>query len=736
MAQDDGKLRDRYIGIVAINNNAGSSSASRLSMGVNQVGQKLTQLYPEPRIVASPLDMSLGETTFSITAPVDLRILAVVENTTGTGTASRENAPMDSSVPIEHMVIYEDIDTREIGAIEVPRFHSLDSRLGFTYIQMVNLAPGMVLNKGDVIASTPGATTPEYRYTSTLNVCFCSDVATAEDAVLLNAETFGNSANGDKMIYDAFVTFTIKVFENQSLLNYWGDEDRVQVVPLVGQKIPDNGILAVKREFTTDNFISQGTPTQMRQIDHINDKVYQCSTDGESEVVSVRVLRNDRVKPVNVDNAYEHQLNKLANDTASFADKIVSEYIRQRAIAKQAGNPGEATPHFNSLLLSYVTQFGNEKNRITPPKLIDKKTDIAPYTIEITVRERRYPLMGAKLTDMYASKGIVSRIVPASRMPRDHYGRVADIAKSPDSIVGRNIPGEVHDQYLGNCADLLTRKLLADFGIWSTEDQLRNTPKPRGKKVRRAIRNMLTTQEGTDLFVAGLWEIAEMMRIIYLHDARIPLIETLIRYQQNNDQEAKQDLVKYMSDSLTYRVQIMYANDLVAEIGIVNIVQALRNSKFAPEIAPVSFINESGELRVTPDPIMVAPMSIMALEKDGSASSAAPSVRLQSMRMTSTNSKADKQTSPLPETNVSFAALDNTVVLSAIIGEKGLGTMLDTFNNVEARQERAHNILASDTPMGEDELVDRATMPYNTVALSQLQHTLASFGAELIYIDE
>lgn len=733
---DDGTLRDRYIGICAVNNMIGSSSASRISMAVNQVGQKVTQQQPEPRIVASPIDMELGATTFSITAPVDLRVLAIIQNNTGTSSSTLDDAPMDSSVAVEYMVIYEDIETNEIGGIEVPRFHSLDSRLGFTYIQMQNLSQGMVLDKGDVIASTPGAVTEEYRYTSVLNVCFCSDVATAEDAVLLNEDTFGNAANGMKMVYDAFVTYTIKVFENQSLLNHWGDDTRVQVVPLVGQKIPDNGILAVKREFTTDNFISQGTPLQMRKIDHINDKVYQCSTDGDSEIVAVRVLRNDRVKPINPDNAYEHQLNRLANETSGFAKQVVNEYVRQRARSKASGNSGDPTPYFNSMLLSYVTQFGWEKGKITPPKLIDKKTDIAPYTIELTVRERRYPLMGAKLTDMYASKGVVSRIVPASRMPRDHYGRVADIAKSPDSIVGRNIPGEVHDQYIGNCADLLTRKLLADFGIWSVESQLNGGTKPRGKRVRKAIRQMLTTQEGTDLFVAGLWEIAEMMRIIYLTDDRIPLIDALVHYQQNNDQEAKADLIKYMEDSLTYRVQVIYANDLVAEIGIVNIIQALRNSKFAPEVGPVSFINESGELRVTPDPIMIAPMSIMALEKDGSASSAAPSVRLQSMRMTSSNSKTDKQTAPLPETNVSFAALDNTVVLSAIIGEKGLGTMLDMFNNVEARQERAHQILCSDTPMGEEEMVDRSTMPYNTVALSQLQHTLAAFGAELIYVDE
>ena len=725
-----GPLRSRYTGILGLNPFVASIAASRLSMLGNQLAQKIVFEQPLPRIIPTQMDVPLKEHTFSVKAPCNLKVLDVITNDSGRNLRGGYD-DMSSEVKVETAITYENLDTQEIGVIEVPRFHSLDVRLGFNYHQVLNVRVGDVLKKDQVIADSVGSVGDEYLFTTTANICFCSDKGTAEDAILFNEDTVSRFA------YSSLVTYVIKVTENEMLCNTWGDEERVQVLPMVGQKIGPDGIIASKRRFTPDNFVSQGSPAAMRKIDHIHDQVYQCSVDGDSEVISLKVLRNHRTKPVNPNNVYERQLNQLAEDTAAFSHKITESFTREQYLQQKVGKPGVPNNQLNSLILRNVTQFGFEKKGITPPKLTDKKNDVAPYTIEVVVRERRVTGIASKITDLCASKGVTSRIVPAEQMPRDHYGRVADICKSNDSIASRNIPGETHEQYISNCADILTRKLANNLNVWTFEQQQTSSQRPGKKRVRRLLKKMLKTNEGMEIFIESVEDIVKFYDLIYCNQERYNTLGRVLNsYRHTGSEEEFELIYEFMEESLTYCVPVMLTVDLISELGAVPIINRLKTSEYAPEIGPVTFVNDHGELRTTKDNIQVAPMAVMALEKDGSTVSASPSMKLQSMRMPSTYSKSDKQTTPMSKTNVSLLALDNTTILAAAIGEEALAELLDRFNNVDARQMRVEAILEHDKPMGQENLINRDMMPYGSVANHQLSHTLAAFGAELYYNDK
>lgn len=724
-----GPLRSRYAGIFALNPFMGCVSTSRLSMAIAQWAQKLTVDYPEPKLLQTSLEKDLKPHTFSIKAPENLKVLDIIRNRTGFMDQSLFDSDMSDEIDVEHIIIYEEVETGLIGGLEVPRTHSLDPRLGFTYYRVRDIKVGDFLNKGEVIADSIGALRETYEFTTNVNVAFCSDKATAEDAIVFNADTLW------KFEYTTITKYQIKISDNETLINFWGKDGKTQVLPKIGQLLGPDGIIAVKRRFDEGNFISAGSPTQMDKVDHLNDRVYQGSTDGVSEVIAINVLKHPN-KTVNGENRYEAQLNSLAQSSSAYPEAIVKSYIRERSRQRANGKEGLTTNEFNALLLRNVVQHGNEQYRIVPPKLTDKKVEISTYTITITIREKRLPDMGAKFTDMSASKGVISKIVPGDQMPRDQYGRVADICKSNDSIASRNIPGETHEQYLGNCSDLLHREFHQVLGTWTQAAQLENRPKPSPRRIHKQLRKIDNTDAGRELIVQCLRRVVAFYRTIYLGQYPIALEATLDEFMETGDPDLWFDLMEFMEEILIHRVLIPLTVDMVSELGAANIVTSLANSEFAPEIGPVTFNNQEGELRTTVDPIQIAPMAVMSLEKDGSESSASYSLQLQSMRMASTTTKIDKQLSPISKANIAMLALDNTVILSAVIGEEALAEMMDLCNNVDSRKARVNAILNSDTPLGETTLVDRNKTLYGPVVLQTLRHTLACYGAELYYVDE
>ena len=149
---------------------------------------------------------------------------------------------------------------------------------------------------------------------------------------------------------------------------------------------------------------------------------------------------------------------------------------------------------------------------------------------------------------------------------------------------------------------------------------------------------------------------------------------------------------------------------------------------YRPTYGPVSYIGNSGKQVVTKNPVRIASLYIMLLEKIGDAWSAVSSGKLQAFGILSQLTKADKFSQPVRNQAVKGIGETEGRILVSYAGPLLVAELMDRNNNPTTHKEIVLNLLRAPVPTNIPNLVDRTKTPYGGAKPIQLVAHIAECG--------
>lgn len=381
------ELRADLFSVSAMSPFPGHNSSSRIQMfASSHLSQKLNILEPTLRYCQSGMEYEFGKYTFSIKMPVDARIIKVIP---------RYMETLDeSSIPFnpQDIVIYEDVNTNEIGILDVPRYCSYHQHFGFEYQKAAGyekIQPRNFVEKDTIIVDAPSKLdNGGYMSGRELNVAFMTHEAIAEDGILISRDSL------HKLAYKTYESRVVEWGARKFPLNMYGTVDSYKAFPDIGEVIRDDGILMCFRTLDKNLGPVEQSIYDMMVPDHIFDKaVYGAGAGGK--IVDIRVHCGEDCG-LNTLEGTDDQILKYANATKAFYQKIFDEYKR---LHKERGVNLKITPEFHRL----VVEAQSVVIPVTNPKLNKqyRKAPIDDFRVEFIIEYINVPRDGSKLTDAH-----------------------------------------------------------------------------------------------------------------------------------------------------------------------------------------------------------------------------------------------------------------------------------------------------------------------------------------------
>ena len=746
------QLTAAHMGISSISPFAHCISSSRLLMGSTQLASKQTLVSPDRKHTSCGFGDQLGKYTYNVVVPCDLQITHISRRSSGSKTP-------------ETRVFYVSEETGELGVIELPNFIAQKTVFGTKYQKTEaykTMAVGKYLSKGTVLLDSIATINGGYDFGVNLNLALISMEETVEDGVVLNEECL------EKLAYYTYDDYTIEIKPHMVLLNLYGDENTYLSLPEIGDKVGEDGILAAVRsldiskerantdsEFTAENLAELTLPLlthkHLRTIRHHTDIVPQIGAHEGAIIEDIQVMRgynpNKKKGKIHVEYAGWHdQLDSLAVAQNQFRMEAYDELKRFRRRKNIPNNVSKETVTMHNVCFDAICRNVNYNEDGSVPNqkarspnsfltVVKKRKNIESYVVIITVRKLCVPSLADKVTDLFSAKGVITAILPASRMPVDENGRVADICCSIEATINRSIVGRLEDTYISDALRTATEYIrdLLDIHL------------SMGKRGIARRLNMLF-QDEPELIDEAL---------LYIHD--LYLIINEFQAETVRDHRDDRDLMyQFLEAALTLELSVQLPTELLSRLGEmpveavlehgldvignkggVGIINQLEKSKFKPHYGRVSYEDRMGNIVSPVEPCRISPGYYILLDKTAKDYSVANDVILQAMNFTASISKADKQVAPVNRNPVSSLGPDESIILSAIMTPIQLASWYDKQNNPGTIKHVMENIYKIPALTLNHDLVDRTRQKLgSTTAIRLVRHVYAGYGAVLKFRPE
>lgn len=378
--QSHSEIDRTLLAIAGLNPFVDYNSASRLQMYAAHLGQKLVTSSMTEKYIFTGMEQEFGKYTFSVKMPCDAYIIAVIPKyRPSMGDANIAFSPL-------HVVIYEDIHTKEVGYITLPLYSSYHSHFGFAYNQkeaMRDIVKGKIVEKGTIILDSPGVTKQgNYMYGRETNVAFMSIPGASEDGIVVS-ESFAKSSS--------FCSYETKVVEwgkQRLALNLYGDEKNYKIFPDIGDSVREDSLLMALRNIKPEMYPIRNSLKDLMQVNEVFDRRYYTDSSG-GRIIDIRVDTNiagSDLSPVN------QQLEKYINETKRFYDEIYKEYSE---LVRERKDGLLITPAFHSLIVECLTMYGAQRGKVTK---MYRKAPLDDFRVQFTIeyQHRAYP--GFKFT--------------------------------------------------------------------------------------------------------------------------------------------------------------------------------------------------------------------------------------------------------------------------------------------------------------------------------------------------
>jgi hypothetical protein len=403
----DNDLKIELLGTTSnLNMYSGNTSAARQYMYCSHITQDVVCAGTTPRRVQAGIERDYGKHTFMVKMPVNAQVIKVINKypkTMGHG-GIKENP--------ETVVVYEDIETKRVAHLTIPKFHSVHPTLGFKYTHnpkaMSMLTPEAYIKKGTVFAHSPnlrGAeqldfSDAEYCYGLETNVAYMSIPEVIEDGFVVSEDY------AKRLAFNKIESRVIEIGKTHYPLNLYGDKDNYKPFPGIGDRIRDDGlVMALRRydELTAFNEMSIHDVTA-----DMVDEVYDELVYGEpgALVHDVDVDRDYNLTIPTCPVGMDSECRKYEQAGERFYQEIIDVY---KGLRKSRGEYISLDRDFHDLVRSSLGRVDPASRGIrggTKIRRTYRRKPLDNWRIEIKYSKIIIPGPGYKMTDEFGGKGV------------------------------------------------------------------------------------------------------------------------------------------------------------------------------------------------------------------------------------------------------------------------------------------------------------------------------------------
>lgn len=165
-------------------------------------------------------------------------------------------------------------------------------------------------------------------------------------------------------------------------------------------------------------------------------------------------------------------------ETLVYDIKIAKGDLEANEITDDTFSPnGRARTADINILLGNKSATGFNYDSVNLSLLKDFKANPeTSYTVKIKLIHLSDAQLGDKIVNSYASKGVITKILPDDEMPHTEDGRYADIVMNPHAVISRKNIGQSYEMLLNKIAKALIIKhkgLMQSSDLNSVRDDLR-----------------------------------------------------------------------------------------------------------------------------------------------------------------------------------------------------------------------------------------------------------------------
>lgn len=394
----ESELHRELLGVNALNPWSGHNSSPRGAMFGGHIGQALVIDGATPRRCLTGVEREYGKYTFSIKMPVDAEIIKLVERyPRHMGEGAIAESP-------ETIVIYEDVETKQVGCLTLKRHFSLDKQFGFKYkfnhSALNKLSPGQYVPKGTILADSPCVQpNGEYAYGIEANTAFMSVPAVIEDGVVVRRGFL------EKMKTRGYESRTVGWGKNFYPINLYGDKDNYKPFPDIGERIRPDGLVMALRPY--DDFLSvcDMTADALTEPDFYYDRLFYAEPGARVTDVIVHHDVNAQNHPTPI--GMEPQTEKYAKASSKYYESLLEVYY---GLKKRRKENLKLSPELHRLLVEAMSDKAvvndsrsGKKERVTR---VYRNNPIDDWRVEVHYEYEIVPTIGFKVTGTHGDKGV------------------------------------------------------------------------------------------------------------------------------------------------------------------------------------------------------------------------------------------------------------------------------------------------------------------------------------------
>ena len=673
------------ISIHSISSFLRANSFSRLNMFTGHIGQALAIMGATPRKIQTGSEQDYGKYTVNVAMPCDGIILAIIPRYKDSLTHG-----IQTENP-EKVVIYEDIETKQIGYISLVKYANNHPQFGFRYKVGTStnlLSVGNSIPKNTVFLSSPNVTDEgDWCFGIEANVALCTHPAVAEDGILVSKQFL------EKCAFSTYEKRSISWGNKGFPINLYGNSKVYKPFPEIGDRTRDDGLVAAIRPYDPRMVLAEQNMKAAKTVDHTFDEKHYARPNGK--VIDVRVITQ------NLDDSISNEfVKKYGEHTMQFYKAIIAFHDDIEYKAKGRGSKPNLHPKFHNLVVEALKVTASERKET---QLTYRQNRLDNVLVEITIEYDTVPTIGFKLTGTNGDKGVVVSVVDESVMPIDQYGVRADVLMEP-SISRMNI-GRYIEQYINSTSDNVHRQLCAMLNV-----------KP----------------------FASMYSVADSIVIADYEKAFNYLLEYyfIINPKTLDAFKGKDiDKVSYLAYIVEKGVGVWYPPDNCRPI--LRMHQMIEASPYNAPIGPVVYVGNSGYPCKTKGNIRIGSMYIMLLEKIADDKSAVASSKTQVHGALAPITKADKHQYPSREQSSRVFGETEVRIIASSIGGPAVADLMDKDNSHSTHKLVCETILTAKCPTNINKIVDRSIVKFGShKPLGLARHYLACSGVQFYHIPD
>ena len=677
--QQPAQIHRQLMGVSSLNFSDGNDSSPRKAMFATHLGQALVIDKSTERRIQTGMEREFGKYTFSVKAPCNMEIIRLIER-------YRPTLGADSINENPHtVVLYENVDTKEIGMMELTRFCSYHQHFGFPYKptrHFHELRRGAAIPEGTVLLDSPSVTdNGGYKFGRELNVAFMTIPGVAEDGIVISEDVLSH--------------FKIRTYETRIVefgsesfpLNLYGTVDNFKSFPDIGEYIRPDGLLMALRKYNEMLGPVKQNIYDLMEVDHIFDKsVYAAGPGGK--VIDIRVHHDNSAYNAPTPVGMELQATKYDNARRQFYTELLNEYSR---LKRERGDALRLQPKFHRLIVEALSVVGESESRIIK---MSGKNPLDDWRLEFVIEYEITPTIGFKLTDCHGGKGVICKICKPEEMPIDAAGNRADIVMDPNATISRMNLGRLYELYFNGASRDTVKRISQVLPI----EQIMTAP-----------------QEVVD------------QQYDYLTQYYACYSTRMEGWFKNNPIDKRLHLKKVLKDGIYLYMPPDNEKD------IRSIVKELE-AKFPQTYGPVQYIGNSGRVTVTKDPVRIGSLYIMLLEKTGDDWTAVSSGMLQHFGVLAPIPKSLRNAKPSRTQAIRAIGETEARIYASYVGPNMTVDILDRNNSVMSHEAVVDSILQAAIPTNINDSVDRTKVPLgNSRPLQIVKHIGQCSGWEFVY---